>query len=853
MTEAFSAGVSSREAAARLRVEGYNELPTARRRTVGELLFDVLREPMLLLLLTGGLIYLLLGDQREAWVLLAFVLVVLGISFFQQRKTERALQTLRRLSSPRAVVERDGQRVRIPGREVVRGDLLLLSEGDRIPADALVLACTNLLVDESLLTGEAAPVRKTLWQGQAPPVPGGEDASAVFSGTLVVQGTGSAVVYATGSRTAMGHIGQALHAITPEGTALQRETRELVRNLAVIGLTLCLIVVIVYGITRGNWLQGFLAGITLAMAIMPEEFAVVLTIFLALGAWRIARQRVLTRSMPAIEALGAATVLCVDKTGTLTENRMTVRLLDADDTRLDAGDAGPLPEAFHPLLEFGLLAGQREPFDPMEAALKRFGEAKLARTEHLHPQCVLIKEYPITNDLLAMSHVWQSPDGREYYIAAKGAPEAIADLCHLPEAQQQRLLARVQEMAHAGLRVLAVAHGRYRDHELPAAQHDFSFEYLGLIGLEDPLRASVPAAVAECRRAGLRVVMITGDYPETARQIARQAGLRNADTVITGAELAGMDELVVRERLRGVNVFARMTPVQKLRLVEALKANGEIVAMTGDGVNDAPALKAADIGIAMGKRGTDVAREAAALVLLEDDFASIVAAVRQGRRIIDNLQKTTVFVFAAHVPIVGMSLLPVLLLWPLVLLPVHLAFLQLIIDPVSSVVFEAEPEEEDVMARPPRDPAQRLFSRRILGLGLLQGAGILAGVLAVFLLSRWRGQGVGEARALTFTTLVIADLGLVWFNRSWSLPLPDALRLPNPALWGITVGALLLLGLTLTVPALRALFGFSPLRAADLLLCLFAGLIGIVWVEVYKRLHIPVGAPRRLSPARAEG
>jgi len=830
-------GLSEAEAAARRLVEGFNELPSAGPRNVFAIALEVLREPMFLLLVACGAIYFILGDAQEALMLLGFVLFIMSISLFQERKTERTLEALRDLSSPRALVIRDGHQKRIAGRDVVRGDILLLSQGDRIPADAQVLSCGHLLVDESVLTGESVPVRKVA--GSGTPVmnpPGGDGLPFVFSGTLVVQGQGAGRAIRTGASTEIGKIGKALQKLETEPTHLQRETSALVQKLALLGFALCAVVVIVYGLTRANWFDGFLAGITLAMAILPNEFPVVLTIFLALGAWRISQKHVLTRRMPAVETLGSATVLCVDKTGTLTMNNMSVAKLSAagEFYHLRVRSNEELPEDFHELSEFAILASHRDPFDPMEKALRELGNYYLAGTEHLHDDWSLVREYPLSSELLALSLVWKSIDGEDYVIAAKGAPEAIFDLCHFDEPQLERLSSRVTALAEEGLRVLGVARSRFKQSDLPTQQHDFDFEFLGLVGLADPVRPAVPAAISDCYTAGMRVVMITGDYPGTAQNIARQIGLRPAEQVITGPELDRMSDAELQRRIDSVNIFARVVPEQKLRLVNALKANGEVVAMTGDGVNDAPALKAAHIGIAMGERGTDVAREAASLVLLDDDFSSIVEAVRQGRRIFDNLKKGMAYILAIHVPIAGMTLIPVLLKWPLVLLPVHIAFLHLIIDPACSIVFEAEPEEAGVMRRPPRDPNEPLFGRRILSMSLLQGLGVLVILAALYGFALRRGQGESEARALAFTTLIIANIGLILINRSWTHTVMATIRAPNAALWWVIGGAAVFLGLVLEVPVLRELFRFAELHLIDVGVCLAAGAISIGWFEVFK-------------------
>ncbi|MFO1040139.1 MAG: cation-translocating P-type ATPase [Planctomycetaceae bacterium] len=833
----FSTGLSETEASRRLNEDGYNELPSSRSRHVLATAWDVIREPMFVMLFACGSIYMLLGDAHEALMLLGFVFAVAGITLYQERKAERALEALRDLSSPRALVIREGQRKRIPGREVVRDDLIVLSEGDRVPADAVVLSCSNLATDESLLTGESVAVRKFVWDGAQEMLrPGGEDLPFIFSGTLIVQGHGIAQVRATAGDTEMGKIGKALQAVQMESTVLQQEIGRLVRDVAIIGVALGVLVTVLYGLTRDSWLSASLAGITTAMGLLPEEFPVVLTIYLALGAWRLSRQQVLTRRVPAIETLGSATVLCVDKTGTLTMNRMSIRKLIVNNSTYDLGNESlnALPDESHRLIEFGILASQRDPFDPMEKAFHELGNHQLADTEHLHADWTLERGYPLSPGLLAMSHVWKSPTGKDYVLAAKGAPEAIADLCHLNDDRIRQIGDHVANMAQDGLRVLGVARGVYRQLPLPGEQHDFDFEFLGLVGLADPVRPTVPAAVAECYTAGMRVVMITGDHRKTAQSIAQQVGIEPVDEIITGPELDQMQDAELQERVKKVNVFARMVPEQKLRLVNAFKANGEVVAMTGDGVNDAPALKAAHIGIAMGGRGTDVAREASSLVLLDDDFSSIVKAVRMGRRIFDHLQKAMTFIIAVHVPIAGMSLIPVMFGWPLVLLPIHILFLQLVIDPACTLVFEAEPEEEEIMKRPPRNPAEPLFGIRTLGIGLLEGSSVLVIVLLVFLLALFGWDDEKDAKGLCFTTLILANLGLIFTNLSWTRSIFSTVQSPNLALRWVLAGTLTFLGLVLYVPALRDLFHFSYLHLHDLAICFAFGLLSILWFEIVK-------------------
>lgn len=833
-------GLSEDEAQKRLNSEGYNELPSKKKKSTFDIAFEVIKEPMFLLLVACGVIYLIFGDIQEALMLLLSVFVIIAITFYQEKKTERALEALRDLSSPRAFVIRDGKQKRIAGREVVRGDILILSEGDRVPADAVLRSSTNFSCDESLLTGESVPVRKTYSVSDSEMgKPGGDGLPFVFSASLVVNGQGIAEVLATGPKTEIGKIGKALQTLESDQTRLQRETRKLVKNFSLVGLFLCIAIISIYALTRGDLLGGFLAGLTFAMSILPEEFPVVLTVFLALGAWRISQSRVLTRQIPAVETLGSATVLCVDKTGTLTLNKMTVKTLftrDKDYTITHKSNK-VIPDEFHEIIEYSILSSQKEPFDPMEKAFRDVGEKYLASSEHVHNNWPLIKDYPLSENLLAMTHVFRPDDGGDYIVAAKGAPEAIVRLCHLEKGEKEKVIEQVSKIANEGLRVLGVAKSRFSGSSLPEKQHDFDFEFLGLIGLMDPIRDSVPSAVKEAYDAGIRVIMITGDYPNTAQNIARQIGLDNPDERITGDELDKMTDKELRKRIKTVNIFSRVVPEQKLRIVNALKSNDEVVAMTGDGVNDAPALKAASIGIAMGGRGTDVAREASDIVLLDDDFLSIVQVVRVGRRIYDNLKKAMAYILAVHVPIAGMSLIPVILKTPLVLLPMHIVFLELVIDPACSLVFEAEKEEADVMKRPPRTSKDSLFNRKTATISFLQGFSVLVVVLAVFLISYYGGLGEMYSRALTYATLIFANLGLIFINRSWSRTIFGTLKAPNRALWYVTLGALFFLGLILYIPFAQDLFKFSALSLRDILLCLGAGFLSIIWFEIWKVLN----------------
>lgn len=802
-------GLTSVEARERLRRVGENVTEDASDHSLRKAVASVAAEPMFLLLLAAAALYLAIGELGEGLLLSFFAVVSVGLVMLQQYRGERALQALKALAVRHVRVLRDGALVSIPSAQLVPGDCMLLAEGERVAADAVLREASALQVDESLLTGESVAVRKRAdVPAQSAPAPGGDDSPHVFAGTLVVSGHGVAEVTGTGAGTQMGRIGASLATIETQPTPLQGQVARLVRQFGAVALALSVLLVLWHGVVGHDWLQGVLSGLAFAMAMLPEEIPMVLTIFIGLAAWRMARIQVLARRPAVIEALGAITALCVDKTGTLTENRQRLRRLVTADADVDLLAGGVLPDSACTLLAYAVLASRRGGVDPMDLAVIAHGDAALGAGGP-HADWELRAEYALTPELPAMSHAWLRPDG-EHEVAAKGAAEAIARLCHLEAGANEALLRRVEELAGQGLRVLAVARGRTQDGGLAANQHGYDFDLLGLVAFEDPLRRDVPQAVAEARAAGIRVVMITGDHAATALAIARQAGIPTLGGALTGARIGAMSPPELARVVRDVHVFARVLPQQKLALVHALQANGDTVAMTGDGVNDAPALKAAHVGIAMGRRGTDVAREAAGLVLLDEDFTRIVQGVRAGRRTFDNLRHAMAYITAIHVPIAGLALLPLLLGLPPILLPAHVVLTEMVIDPMCSFAFEGVAEQDDIMRRPPRPARESLLGPATWRQGLVEGVLLLAAVLAVYGLAL-ASLGEDSARTLAVVALTSGNLMLVWVNTG-----PHRGRQSSPkAVLLVAGGAIAALALAVAWEPLRGLlkFGVPPFGA----------------------------------------
>lgn len=834
-------GLTSEQAADLQRRFGKNELASAKKGGFIRKIFAVLGEPMFLLLLAAAIIYFVLGEPHDAAVMLSFVVVIISIDVFQEWKTDRTLNALKDLSAPRITVIRDGREQVVASADLVPGDLMMVSEGVKIPADGEVIRASDFRVDESTLTGEAEGVWKvTIGQTRETAAPAGRKAGSeeglwrqdyCYAGTLVVQGSAVIRVDRIGAATEFGKIGAGIASAPDTPTPLQRQTRQLVKMCAVIAILLCILVgVITYFNTavpdfRERVIDSILAGITLAMAMIPEEFPVILTVFLSMGAWRLARKHSLVRRLPSVETLGEVSVLCVDKTGTITLNQMTVQ-----DAWAVGGDVETLCEVMG-------LACEPDTYDPMEKAMLEYCDRVGYPTTHLFGG-ELLQEYAFTHELKMMGHVWNHDN--ELIIAAKGSPESIFSISLLDDSLRLEAARQVARMSDQALRVIAVGLMKPANNAaIPASLGDCTLKLCGLIGLADPPRESVRHDIQKCSRAGVRVVMITGDYGATAGSIARQIGIPGDSLPLSGADIDHMDDAGLREQVSAVSVFSRVVPEHKLRIVKALKETGAIVAMTGDGVNDAPALKYADIGIAMGQRGSEVAREAADLILMDDNFSTIVDTIEDGRRIYDNIRKAVGYVFTIHLPIAGAALLaPLLKAEPasLLLLPVHVVLLELIIDPTCSIVLERQPAEHNIMDRPPRSPGEYILDARTLLKAVIQGLTIFAGSFgAYFWFLQQNPSDAALARSMGIAVIMLANVMLVQVNSSnYDSMIHSMFRLAGDrVMWAASLGTAAGLLLILYTP-LAAWLKLAPLTPGQLLLAALMAAVSVLWYEIVK-------------------
>lgn len=823
-------GLSSARAAQMQEQFGKNELVPQKKTSFFMKLMHIIAEPMFLLLIAAAAIYFFLGEPRDGAIMLIFVAGIIAIEAVQEWKTDRTLNALKDLSAPHITVIRDGSQVVIPSADLVPGDIMLISEGVKIPADGEIIMCSDLRVDESSLTGESEEVWKAA-AGTAEPSSDYWRKDYCYAGTLVTQGTAAVHTAAIGVQTEYGKIGAGAASAPELKTPLQKQTAGLVRTSGIAaGILLVLVGVITYfnipdhGF-KERLIESVLSGITLAMAMIPEEFPVILTVYLSLGAWRLAKKHSLVRKLPSVETLGAISVLCVDKTGTITMNKMTVQRIWMPD-----GDK-------HALCETMGMACETQAYDPMEKAMLSYCESIDLNREQLFDG-ELLYEYPFTNESKMMGHVWRKNEA--VFVAAKGSPESLLGLCDMSEEERRTAERTARDMALEGLRVIAVASAPVDEKMgIPAALGDYRLTLKGLAGLADPPREGVGEDIALCARAGIRVVMITGDNGITASSIARKIGMENSGNIINGDMLDAMGDEELREAVKTVSIFSRVIPEHKMRIVRAFRANGEVVAMTGDGVNDAPALKYADIGIAMGKRGSEVSREAADLVLMDDNFTTIVETVRDGRRIYDNIRKAVGYVFAVHIPIALSSLLaPLLGVAPaaLLLLPLHVVLLELIIDPTCSIVLERQPAEKDIMERPPRAPGLKLLNSNTLVKGVVQGLVIFAASFGLYYYTlAGNVMNAQTARTMGLGVVIFSNIFLVIENSSeHDSALLSLRQLAKDAfMWVILCVSAAMLPVIIYTP-LSGFLKLAPLSAAQFLTVLGAAAVAVFWYELVK-------------------
>lgn len=818
-------GLSDSEASRRLVQLGPNIIGTQQRRSLGRIVRETLREPMFMLLVAGATLYLMFGDLAEGVFLAIGAMLSLGLVIIQEARSEHALEALNSLAEPRAHVLRGGTARIIPALEVVPGDILIVSEGSRIPADGVLIEGNALEIDESTLTGESAACTKLPGLPASTRandlVPGDRTSSNLFASTLVLRGQGLAEVTATGAATRVGRIGTALGKIEERPTLVQRDVRKLIGRFGAFALIFSTIVAVVYGVAHNDWFRGALSGLTLAIALIPEELPMVLAIFMALGAWRLAKRSVLVRRSAVIETLGATTLLCVDKTGTITQNRMTLRQVWRRGILQDLTEG--LATSSRAVIEAAQLASALQPHDPMDVAVHAVA-GPLNKGG-------LVRSYPLRPEFLAVVQVWRSPGANGLQYAAKGAPETILGLCRMDQLARREAEGAMQSMASQGMRVLGVATACIeQDRQLDP--NELEYEFAGLLGFEDPVREDVPEALLLARQAGVNVAMITGDFPATALAAAREAGIDTSASVVAGADVGDVKDIA------DVRIFARVMPEQKLELVRRFQQLGHVVAMTGDGVNDAPALTAADVGIAMGQRGTDVAREASDLILLDDRFASIVNGISLGRRIFTNLRRAMTYIAAVHIPVAGLALLPLMLGLPPMLYPMHLVLLELLIDPICSIVFESERSEVDAMQRPPRRANEPIFGRTQIAVAAIQGVVLLTAVLTWYWWLNVSEAGEAHARAAAFVALVTGDIALaaaILASRGRGV-----LGGHRWIFWLVAGGAASLVGLLLTVPALLNVMRFAKPSQAELLASILVGLVAGGWYSARLFLSPPI-------------
>lgn len=787
-------------------------------------LAEIIKEPMLILLLTASTLYFLLSRWEDGFLLLVAVSIVASISFYQNIKSERALEKLRRLTEPEVQVVRNGELTSIPIEDLVVADVFWAEEGQVFPADAKLLKAIDLLVDESILTGESFAVSKL-------------ENESVLAGTTLITGSAWCQVSAIGLKTELGKLGKSMQEIIQESTPLQKQVSRFVRQMTLVGFVAFFAI---WGINfweSGDWINALLFGLTIAMAMIPEEIPVAFSSFMALGAAKLSSLGILTRQPQTVESLGAATVICVDKTGTITQDKMELQMLyPAKTKRLIALKKfrEPLDDAAIELLFYSRLSSEIKPFDEMEKAIH--DQVLIQIPDFNYANLEMVHEYPLSGKPPLMTHVFKRDKG-EILVSAKGAIESLLDNSQMDPLMKSEIQTVAKNLSASGLRVLAVGKvSNYSNVDWPISQLDFLWEFLGLIGLSNPPKANARDVIKEFYRAGIQVKMITGDFPETAMAIAREVEMEGANQMITGSEILAMPDSVLMEKVRSISVFARMFPEAKLRIINALKALGEVVAMTGDGVNDGPALKAADIGVAMGRRGTEIAKQAASLVLVKDDLAAMVLAISHGRKIYFNLKKAISYIVSIHIPIILTVTIPLIFQWKLsnIFSPIHVVFLELVMGPTCSIAFENEPADKNLMSQKPRNATESFLNFKELAVSIFQGLAISLAVLAVYFWNMNAGHPIEYVRTSAFSTLVFSNIFLTLTNRSFTQSIFQTLFRPNRLLWIMLLITTLILFASLFFQPVQRLFSFKPLHYSQIGVSLIASILGVFWIEGFK-------------------
>ena len=816
-------GLTDEEVIASRRQHGTNVQYQRVKHTWWKLILDILKDPMLIILLLIAILYFIVGQNGEGFFMIGAIAIVAGISFYQENRSRIALEALQSLNTPLSRVIRNGATSPIITSELVPGDLVIAEEGGLINADGLIVYSHDFSVDESSLTGESVPVYKSESIND----------QQVFSGTMVSSGMAVYEVNQTGSKTRLGQLGKSLSIVTQETSPLQLQIESFVRKMLVVGILVFIIVCVVRFLKTNEILDSLLVGLTMAMSILPEEIPVAFTVFMALGSRRLINDGILVRKIKVVETLGSATVICSDKTGTITENSMKLTCIYAYDQHQIFEDLNVLNPDAIPVLEAAMWASEPHPFDPMEKALHD-AYAQVAQDD-ARQEYAMIHEYPLGGIPAMMTHVFEN-ERKSQIIATKGAPEAILDVSHLSQPEIEKVNQVIQRLASQGLRVLGVAIAPDKLEIFPVRQQDISFRFLGLVAFQDPPKENIRDVFTKFYDAGLEVKIITGDNATTTMAIARQAGLKDLSTFIDGKELVQMTIPELDETMKRTHVFTRMFPDAKLAAINSLKRSHHIVAMVGDGVNDGPALKAADIGIAMGKKGTEIAKSAADLILVDDDLGKLVVGIESGRRIYTNLKKAIQYIISIHIPIIATVTLPVLLGWiyPEIFTAVHVIFLELIMGPTCSIVYENEPAERNAMLQPPRPAQYSFLNWRELSLSFLQGIMISLGIFFIYHYSVKSGYDESLTRSMVFITLITANIFLTLVNRSFYYSVWETLKQKNKLVWLIITMTFTMMIAILVIPFIRSFFGMVIPHPQSLLICLITAFVSVFWFEVWK-------------------